>query len=108
MTEYEQLMQRLQAGEALTGNDAVRFQELHDAVVGEQRAKTLLECRGRGDWEGYLLAFGGSHERLTGLLEIAKEIDDAGQFWRCVLDTWAGDDAPGLSEDEWRYLLTDV
>ena len=59
-----------------------------------------------GDWEGYLLMF-GSHERLAALSEIADQIDDDEQYWRCVGDTWYGDDAPGVSEDEWRYLLTD-
>lgn len=110
MTARERLERAIEAAPDGLDLDLPHNLALYEAAEAERHAR-LLEQKEQalqsGDWDGYLMLF-GSHERLEGLLHIADEIEDAERYWRCVTDTWILCDAPGLAEDDWRYLFTDV
>jgi hypothetical protein len=57
----------------------------------------------RSEFEAYLSRFGG-HERLAAFARIASRIEEKTTFWRCLRETWLGDDAPGLHGEVWEAL----
>jgi hypothetical protein len=57
----------------------------------------------KGEFERYLGYF-GSHERLSAFSRIAERIRDDATYWRCLRETWTGDDAPSLASGMWAAL----